>query len=79
MPDRLVELFSLTLNIEPGRLTDDTSPANTEAWDSLANMLLIAGIEETYEVELTTSEIESMKCLGDVRGVLSRHGVDADA
>lgn len=79
MPDPLVDLFSLTLNIEPGRLTDDTSPANTEAWDSLANMLLISGIEETFELELTTSEIESMKSLGDVRRVLIDRGVAASA
>lgn len=79
MSDRLVELFSLTLNIEPASLGDHTSPANTEAWDSLANMLLIAGIEETFEVELTTSEIESMKSLGDVRRVLIDRGVVACA
>jgi acyl carrier protein len=79
LQDQLFELFSLTLNIDPRHLSDETSPGNTEAWDSLANMLLIAGIEETFDVELTTSEIESMKSLADVRRVLIDRGVAAVA
>lgn len=75
MADKLVELFAMTLNLPEEKITDATSPANTEAWDSLANMLLIAAIEETFEIELATREIESMKDLAGVRQVLAARGV----
>ena len=74
MADKLVEIFATTLNVPEESISDATSPANTESWDSLANMLLIAAIEETFEIELTTSEIETMKNVGQVRAVLKRHG-----
>jgi|EndMetStandDraft_4_1072995.scaffolds.fasta_scaffold3470531_1 acyl carrier protein len=77
MTDKLVEIFALTLNQPAEAINDDTAPANNEAWDSLANMLLIAAIEETYEIELTTAEIESMKSVGKVRAVLEKRNAVA--
>ena len=75
MQDRLVEIFSMTLNIDPSQCNDQTSPENSPEWDSLANMILIAAIEETFEIELSTTEIESMKSIGGVRKVLETRNV----
>lgn len=75
MADKLHELFSMTLNLPEEEISDTTAPGNTPAWDSLANMLLIAAIEETFEIELATSEIESMKDVGKVRAVLDARQV----
>ena len=78
MADRLIDLFAMTLSLPSSELNDETSPKNTEAWDSLANMLLIAAIEETFEIELSTSDIESMTRIGEVRRVLKQYDVLAD-
>ncbi|QJP16162.1 acyl carrier protein [Starkeya sp. ORNL1] len=75
MTDKLTEIFAMTLNLPEDSISDATSPDNTEAWDSLANMLLIAAIEETFEIELHTSEIETMKNVGKVRAVLEKRQV----
>ncbi len=72
MADKITEIFALTLNIPEQSITDATSPENTAAWDSLANMMLIAAIEETYGIELSTSEIETMRSVGAVRAVLDK-------
>lgn len=77
MTDRLTVLFAETLNVDSATISDATSPQNTPAWDSLNNMILLAGIEETYEVELSSDEITRMKTLGDVRAILAARGVDA--
>ncbi len=75
MTDRLTAIFSDILNLSPDMLSDDTSPANAPAWDSLANMLLIAAIEETFEIELATAEIEVMGSLGKVRAILEQRNI----
>jgi len=75
MADRLVELFASVLGAESAGLNDETSPANTPAWDSIANIMLVTEIEALFGVELTTSDIQSMGCIGQARAALSRLGV----
>jgi acyl carrier protein len=75
MTDRLHALFADILNLDPANVSDATGPKNTPAWDSLANMILLAGIEETYEVELSSEEITSMKTVGRVREILETRGI----
>lgn len=70
MSDKLLSLFANVLLVAPDSLDDSTSPATLKEWDSTANMMLIAAIEETFEVELTTADIDKMKTIGGVRGVL---------
>jgi acyl carrier protein len=75
MTDRLIEVFSSVLGVEPETLNDETAPANTPSWDSMSNIMLITEIEALFGVELSTSDIESMKTIGLARAVLQRLGV----
>jgi len=75
MPADLHALFADILNVDPQSVSDATSPDNTPEWDSLSNMILLAGIEETYELELSSEEITSMKSVGKVRQILEARGV----
>lgn len=75
MTDRLIELFADELLVEAASLNDETNPDNTEQWDSLAAMRLVAAIEETFEVTLSTAEIMKMRSIGIVRKVLADKGV----
>jgi acyl carrier protein len=79
MTDRLTAIFSDILNLPLDRLADDTSQANAPSWDSLANMLLIAAIEETFEIELATTEIEVMGSIGKVRAILEQRNIHVAA
>ena len=64
MADRLIEVFAEGLQVSPDTITDDTSPDNTESWNSLAAMELVMGIEETFDVKLSTREIMKMRSVG---------------
>ena len=75
MVDRLIEVFAGVLGVEPERLGDETSPVNTPKWDSLSSIMLVTEIEATFEVELSTADIESMSTIGRARAVLRRLGV----
>jgi acyl carrier protein len=74
MADALIGLFAAVLGTGPEQLNDESSPANTSSWDSVANIMLITELEEQFAIELSTSDIESMKSIGDVRVVLRRLG-----
>jgi acyl carrier protein len=73
--DRLRDVFCEVLGLPPDRLSDATSPETTTEWDSLAAMNLVAALEETFGVELTTTEIMRMRSVGIAREVLRAKGV----
>lgn len=75
--DRVIQVFSQTLGISSEELNDDTSPDNTSKWDSMRSMELVAIIEDTFGVELSTKEIMKMRSIGIVKEVLRSKGVEA--
>jgi len=76
MTDQLIELFSEGLDVPADELNDDSSPDNTESWDSLAAMTMVSLIEDTFEVQLSTREIMKMRTVGMARQVLRAKEVD---
>lgn len=77
-PNRTAAIFSEVLRIPVSRITDETSPENTEQWDSLKAMNLVAALEGAFNIKLSTREIVSMRTVGMARKVLRGKGV-ADA
>ena len=76
MADKLIEIFADELMVDPSTLNGDSSPENTENWDSLANMRLVAAIEEGFNVRLSTGDMMKMRTIDIVRTVLKQKGVD---
>ena len=75
MSDALVTLFAEILEIDAKDIHDDISPKNTSQWDSLTSMHLIAAIETTFNIHLSTKEITKMDSIGMVRQVLKEKNV----
>jgi len=73
--DRLTETFAQVLKVDAASLSDESSPDNTPSWDSLSAVRLVTAIEETFNVELTTTEILRMRNVGMARDVLRRKGI----
>jgi acyl carrier protein len=76
MSDRLLDVFSKGLRTPVSQLSDDTSPSNTPAWDSLAAMEMVVLLEDAFDVRLKTSEIMKMRSIGLARHVLRSKGVE---
>lgn len=76
MADRLTEVFSEGLRLDPGTLSEATSPQNTPQWDSLAAMTLVTLIEDTFGVRLSTRDIMKMNSIAAARSVLQAKGVE---
>jgi acyl carrier protein len=75
VPDPLIDVFAEGLQLDPAALSEETSPENTPQWDSLAAMTLVALIEDSFEVRLSTREIMKMNSIAAARGVLQSKGV----
>lgn len=75
MSDKLIELFSQGLGLPVDGLSDDTSPENTEQWDSLAAMSMVTLIEDGFETRLKTKDIMRMRSIGLAREVLVEKGI----
>jgi acyl carrier protein len=50
-----------------------------QAWDSLGILTLIARMDEDFQVLLTEDEIQELRTVGDIIGVLRKHGRVTDA
>lgn len=75
MPDPLLTIFAEGLGVPEGDLSDETCPENNRAWTSLAAMNLVALIEESFEVELSTTDIMRMRSIAIAREVLREKGI----
>ena len=76
MSDPLLQIFADVLDVAPDTLTDDSSPDTVEQWDSLASMHLVAALEDTFNIQLSTKEIMKMSSIGLAREALKGKGVD---
>lgn len=54
-------------------VTEASTAADVEGWDSLTHLLLVNEIEETFEVEFTLEEVKRSKNLGELISVLMKH------
>jgi len=66
----LPELLAAVLELSTDTITDDLAQGAVPSWDSLRHLQLVASIEETYGVRLSTREIMTLHSVGDVRAVL---------
>ena len=75
MPQRIEKVFAEVLGLPIGQINEETSPDNTPQWDSLKAMDLVAGLEEEFDLKLSTKEILSMRTVAIVRKVLRAKGM----
>lgn len=73
---RLNAILSAVLQIDVNQITDETSPSNVQTWDSFNGLLLVSEIESKFGVNFTMDEVASVKCVGDIKESLKKHGVD---
>ena len=60
MEDKILAVFKETLNL-PNDVDSATLKYNeTEGWDSLAHMRIVAGLEEAFDCMLETNDILDM-------------------
>lgn len=69
------QLLAELLQIPVTKVTADLAMKDLDVWDSLKHMELIAALEQQFELQFSFDEIVSMRCVGDIKRVLSNKGV----
>lgn len=72
---RLKEILSRILEVEENKITDEMSPDSVENWDSFNGLMLVSELENTFQIKFTMDEVTGVKCVGDIKLALAKHGV----
>ncbi len=60
MDEKIRELFATLLQVAPEGIEDQTSPASLERWDSMQHLIVVAGFEEEFGLDLDPEEAVEM-------------------
>lgn len=69
--EQLNRIFRDVLKTDALVLTETTTAADVDGWDSLTNMQLITEIEKRFVLRFTFREIMKMKNVGDLCSAIS--------
>ena len=72
---RLKQAFVNALNIETTQVTDALTYNEIAEWDSTAHMILIAELEDEFDVMLDTDDIIDMSSFAQAKHILSKYDV----
>lgn len=64
--EKLSPIFKDVLDNEDITLTESTTAADIEEWDSLSHIQLIVAVEKTFKIKFTSIEIAGFKNVGDL-------------
>jgi acyl carrier protein len=75
--DRLHQVIREVLSDDVVELTDRTTAADVEGWDSLAHITIMFTLESEFGVQFTDDQLSSFRDLGELRRYLDGAGADA--
>ena len=73
---KLIEILTKVLLLEESEISDELSRDDVEEWDSLAHLMLINELEETFKVTINDDDILAIHTIGDLKKVLKKLGVN---
>ncbi|MCD6064242.1 MAG: acyl carrier protein [Flavipsychrobacter sp.] len=70
----LAEIIKDSFSLKEQDQNDSVVLNSLEEWESMAHMLFITRVEESYGIEFTGEDILNMQTIGDIKKVLSEKG-----
>ena len=74
--EKLVQSFVTALNVQAAQVIDSLSYNEIVEWDSTAHMILIAEIEDQFDVMLDTDDIIDMSSVAQTKIILTKYDVE---
>lgn len=71
--EKIQPIFRNIFDDDELMITESTVAADVEDWDSFAQMQIIMGIEELFEIKFSTDEVIGFKNVGDVVKAIENH------
>lgn len=76
MFEKMKEIVAEQLNVEAGEITETSSFKDDLGADSLDLFQLVMALEEEYNVEIPSEDLESLTTVGEVMEYLKNKGVE---
>ena len=76
---QLKNAFSEVLGVDPGSDFEGMAYGTTQGWDSVAHMALVAQIELTFDIMLSTEDLIAMSSFPKAKEIVGKYGVAFDA
>jgi acyl carrier protein len=76
LDQRLQNVFQEVFDDEDLEVTDDISSKTFPNWDSFAQVKLVVGLEEEFDVKFTTDEVASLSSVGELKRALRAKGIE---
>ena len=71
--EKLTKAFTESLGIEPQLVTDELTYNTIPQWDSTAHMVLIAELENVFDVMLDTDDIIDLSAVAQAKIILQKY------
>lgn len=68
----VTEIIREVLELPDLKVTNDTSASDVDEWDSMTHMQIIAGIEKHFKVRFALGELQVLKNVGDMIGLIQK-------
>jgi acyl carrier protein len=73
---KLVEAFSTALGISAEAVKDELTYNKIPEWDSTAHMILIAELEDKFDIMLDTDDIIDMSSVAQAKSILIKYDIE---
>lgn len=73
--ERLVECFRTALELDGDVDVTALTYQGIDAWDSVGHMVLVATIEEAFDIMLDTDDVIDMSSFGEAGRIVAKYGV----
>jgi long-chain acyl-CoA synthetase len=70
--EQVLEIAARTFNVPISTLTSESTPDNTNGWDSFAHISFITTLERQFSLRITASEIMNLRSLADAEWIVRR-------
>jgi acyl carrier protein len=74
--EKLKTAFTNAIGISPDIDFDSVAYGETDGWDSVAHMALVAEIESAFDIMLDTDDVIAMSSFPEAKRILGKYGVD---
>lgn len=70
--ERLNDVFRDVFDDETITVTDDTTAADIDGWDSLMHITLISAVEDEFDIKFDMKSVVAMKNVGDMADIIEQ-------
>lgn len=70
--DKLLGIFRQVMNNDRLTITDSTTAAEVEGWDSLSHVTLMFSIEQQFNIQFGGDEFSNLNNVGDLRALIDK-------